>query len=141
MGRPWPIMAGAAVSFGTDGDIGRDAARSNEAMMATAWDLRRIALSLAGTVEAPHFDRTAFKVRRIYVTLAPDGKTANLMLTPDEQALKCLVAPEIYAPVPNAWGQNGATTVTLAKIGARELRAALEMAWAHAVATKPRARR
>jgi len=109
--------------------------------MATPRDLRRIALSLAGTVEAPHFDRTAFKVRRIYATLAANGKTANLMLTPDEQALKCLVAPEIYAPVPNAWGKNGATTVTLAKIGEKELRGALEMAWAHAVAAKPKTRR
>ena len=72
--------------------------------MATARDLRRIALSLEGTTEAPHFDRTAFKVRRIYATLAADGRTANLMFTPDEQALKCTVAPEAFSPVPNAWG-------------------------------------
>ena len=72
--------------------------------MATARDLRRIALSLEGTSEAPHFDRTAFKVRRIYATLAADGRTANLMFTPDEQALKCTVAPEAFSPVPNAWG-------------------------------------
>lgn len=108
--------------------------------MATARDLRRIALSLEGTVEAPHFDRTAFKVRRIYATLAADGKTVNLMLTPDEQALKCLVAPDLYTPVPNAWGRNGATTVMLARIGTGELRAALETAWAHAVGSKPRRR-
>jgi hypothetical protein len=38
--------------------------------MASAKDLRRIALSLEGTGEAPHFDRAAFKVKRIYVTLA-----------------------------------------------------------------------
>jgi hypothetical protein len=43
--------------------------------MATAKDLRRIALSLDGTTEAPHFDRTAFKVRRIYATLAADGES------------------------------------------------------------------
>jgi hypothetical protein len=64
--------------------------------MATARDLRRIALSLEGTTEAPHFDRTAFKVRTIYATLAADGRTANLMFTPDEQALKCTVAPEAF---------------------------------------------
>ena len=39
--------------------------------MASDTDLRRIALSLAGTSEAPHFDRAAFKVARIYVTLRP----------------------------------------------------------------------
>ena len=109
--------------------------------MATAIDLATIAGSLEGTTEARHLDRTAFKVRRIYATLPSEGLTANLKLAPDEQELKCLTHPEAFAPVPNAWGQNGATTVTLAKIGARELRAALEMAWAHAVATKPRARR
>lgn len=105
--------------------------------MATARDLRRIALSLDGTIEAPHFDRIAFKVRRIYATLAADGMTANLMLTPDEQELKCLLAPEIFAPVPNAWGKQGWTTITLAKANVADLRAALEMAWAHAVSAMP----
>ena len=99
--------------------------------------MRRIALGLEGTVEAPHFDRTAFKVRRIYATLAADGKSANLMLTPDEQQLKCLTAPDVFSPVPNAWGRNGATTVTLAKSGLAELSAALEMAWRHATSAKP----
>lgn len=101
--------------------------------MATAADLRRIALSLAGTTEGPHFDRTAFKVVRIYVTLAADGRTANFMFTPDEQQLKCAVAPDAFAPVPNAWGRKGATTGTLARLSAAELRDALEMAWRHAV--------
>jgi hypothetical protein len=108
--------------------------------MATAKDLRRIALSLAGTAEAPHFDRIAFKVARIYATLAADGMTANLMLTPDEQDFKCLLAPEAFAPVPNAWGKNGATTATLARLTAQELESALELAWRHAL-PKQRARR
>lgn len=106
--------------------------------MATARDLRRIALSLEGTTAAPHFDRTAFKVKRIYATLAADGKTANLKLRLDEQELKFLLAPEVFAPVPNAWGMQGWTTVTLAKASGADLRAALEMAWAHAVSPRPR---
>jgi hypothetical protein len=81
--------------------------------MATAHDLRRLALALEGTTEAPHFDRSAFKVARIYVTLAADGRSANFRFTPDEQQLKCTVAPEAFAPVPNAWGQQGWTTATL----------------------------
>ena len=107
--------------------------------MATAKDFRRIALSLEGTTEAPHFERTAFKVRRIYATLTPDGRTANLMLTPDEQALKCEVAPDAFSPIPNAWGARGATTAKLAKLSAEELRQALETAWQHAIAKKRRA--
>jgi hypothetical protein len=105
--------------------------------MATAKDLRRIALSLNGTAEAPHFDRSAFKVRRIYATLAADGRSANLMLTPDEQALKCAVAPEAFSRIPNAWGARGATTVKLAAVTADELRDALTMAWQHATTKTP----
>ena len=104
--------------------------------MATAGDFRRIALALEGTSEAPHFDRAAFKVKRIFATLAADGKTANLKLDPDEQEFKCMLAPEVFAPVPNAWGKQGWTTVMLAKASAAELRAALEMAWIHAVPSK-----
>jgi len=106
--------------------------------MATARDLRRIALSLDGTTVAPHFERTAFKVKRIYATLSADRKTANLMFTPDEQALKCTMAPEAFAAIPNAWGAKGATTVILAAVGVAELRAALTMAWRHSIGAKRR---
>ncbi|MEZ0300702.1 MAG: MmcQ/YjbR family DNA-binding protein [Hyphomicrobiaceae bacterium] len=106
--------------------------------MANAKDLRRIALSLDGTTEAPHFDRAAFKVTRIYVTLAADGGTANFKFTPDEQELKCLLAPEAFAPVPNAWGQQGWTTAKLSALSTADLEAALETAWRHAVPKKPR---
>ena len=104
--------------------------------MATAADLRRVALALPGTTEAPHFDRTAFKIARIYVTVALDKKTANFMFTPDEQALKCEVAPEAFKPVPNKWGEKGATTATLANLNAADLKAALEMAYRHALPNK-----
>ena len=105
--------------------------------MATAKDLRRLALALDGTAEAPHFDRTAFKVRRISATLAPDGRSANLMLTPGEQALKCTLTPEAFAPVPNAWGVRGATTVKLSAVTVAELRDALSLAWRRSLPKRP----
>jgi hypothetical protein len=108
--------------------------------MATGRDLRRMALALAGTAEAQHFDRMAFKVARIYVTLAADGRSANFKFTPDEQEFKCMMAPEAFAPVPNAWGQQGWTTANLSKLSAAELKNALETAWAHAVKKKSRRR-
>jgi hypothetical protein len=104
--------------------------------MATAKDLRRLALLLTGTTEAPHFDRAAFKVERIYATLAADERTANVKFTRDEQELKCLTAPDAFAAVPNAWGKQGWTTVTLAALSTSELKIALETAWHHA-APKP----
>ena len=106
--------------------------------MATAADLRRAALALEGTVEAPHFDRAAFKAARIYVTLAPDGKTANFKFTPEEQEFKCMLAPQAFAPIPNAWGRQGWTTATLSKLSKAELQDALKIAWAHGTAKKGR---
>ena len=108
--------------------------------MATGKDLRRLALALEGTTEAPHFDRAAFKVARTYVTLAADAKTANFKFTPDEQEFKCLLAPEAFAAVPNDWGRQGWTTATLAKLSVAELKDALETAWRHAVAKKKKRR-
>lgn len=112
-----------------------DRARGRHRLTAAA-QFRRIALSLEGTSEAPHFDRTAFKVARIYATLAADGRTANLKLAPDEQEMKCLLAPEAFAPVPNAWGKQGWTTATLSKLTAAEVKHALEIAWRHALPKK-----
>ena len=100
--------------------------------MATGADLRRMALALAGTTEAPHVDRAAFRVKRIYVTLAADGHTANLKFTPDEQEFKTMMAPEVFQAIDNGFGRQGWTTITLAAATEDELQAALEMAYAHA---------
>jgi hypothetical protein len=106
--------------------------------MATGKDLRRIALSLADTTEAPHFERLAFKVSRIYVTLAADGRTANFKFTPDEQEFQCMMAPGAFAPVRNAFGKQGWTTAVLSRLKLAELKSALETAWSHAL---PKTRR
>jgi hypothetical protein len=76
-------------------------------MMSSSEDLRRIALSPEGTTETPHFDRTAFSVRRIYLTIAADGNTANFIFTPEQKKFKCLTGPEAFAPLTNAWGNQG----------------------------------
>ena len=108
--------------------------------MANAKHLRRIALSLEGTTEAPHFDRAAFRVARIYATLAADGRTANLKLSPEEQEFKCMLAPDAFAPVPGGWGEQGWTTATLSALSTPELSDVLETAWRHAL-PKSRPRR
>lgn len=106
--------------------------------MSAAKLFREIALSLEGTTEAPHFDRTAFKVRRIFATMPADGKTANLRLAPDEQALKCLTHPEAFAPVGNAWGRQGWTRCDLARVDRAELEQVLALAWTYGSAKKAR---
>ncbi len=104
--------------------------------MANADDLRRLALSLPGVAEYPHFDRRAFKARVTFVTLAPDGLAANFKFAPDEQALKTTVAPDAFSALPNAWGLRGWTVGTLSAMSEAELAAALEMCWKHG-AEKP----
>ena len=108
--------------------------------MATRQELLAVALSLQGTTEAPHFDRTAFKVARIYATLSADGRSANIKLLPEEQEFKCMMAPGAFAPVAGGWGRQGWTTVTLAKIGVAELTDALTLAWRHALPRPTRRR-
>lgn len=106
--------------------------------MATAADMRELALALEGTTERPHFDRTAFRVARIYATLSADGRSLNLKLAPEEQEFKSLLAPEAFRPVPGGWGRQGWTTVTLARLSREELAAALETAWRGARPKPPR---
>jgi hypothetical protein len=60
--------------------------------------------------------------------------TANIKFAPDEQALKCAVAPDAFAALDNAWGRQGWTRATLAALSEPELCAALEMAWRHSAA-------
>ncbi len=99
--------------------------------MANSEIFTRIAMALPGTVSAPHFDRIAFKVNRIYATLAADGLSANINFTPDEQALKCMVAPEIFRAIENGWGRQGWTSMWLEPATEADVEAALAMAHLH----------
>lgn len=106
--------------------------------MADSQTFTRIAMELPGTVSAPHFDRTAFKVKRTFATLAADGMSANIKFTPDEQEFKCQLAPEIFEAIDNGWGRQGWTTMYLRPATEQDIAAALEMAHAHAVPSKPK---
>jgi len=83
--------------------------------------------------EAPHFDRTAFRTpRRIFATLAADGRDVNFMLDPLEQASLCEIAPAALAPVPGGWGRMGWTRCDLKKVDEALFVAASEAAHARA---------
>lgn len=72
-----------------------------------------VAKSFAGVTAHPHFDRTAYKNRRIFVTLAADGLSANVKLARDEQEMRCALHPGALSPVPNRFGAQGWTTIDL----------------------------
>lgn len=101
--------------------------------MVSAESFRELCLSLEDTREAPHFERLAFRTpRRIFATLAADGATANLCLTPDQQAAVAAADPA-FAPLEGAWGRRGWTVVDLRAVRPATLRDAV--AWAHAGAS------
>lgn len=82
--------------------------------MVTPGEFTSIALSFDGVTAYPHFDRTAYKIRRIFVTLAGDGRSANVKLARDEQDMRCTLHPRVLSPVPNKFGEQGWTTIDLA---------------------------
>jgi hypothetical protein len=87
---------------------------------------RELALALKGTTEVPHVDRAAFRTtRRIFATLAPTGRSANLFLGPELQTLLTRARPTMFAALPNAWGQQGWTTAHLDHVDEGALKDAL----------------
>jgi hypothetical protein len=101
---------------------------------------RKLLLRLDDVSEAPHFDRLAFRTpRRIFATLAGDGRDVNFMFDALAQETFCDMAPQALAPVPGGWGRMGATRCDLKKIDEATFLAAAETA--HARASEPRGRR
>lgn len=52
----------------------------------------------------------------MFATYLAENNTANIFLTPQEQALFCEMDREHIYPVPNKWGEKGATTFELDKV-------------------------
>ncbi len=100
--------------------------------MVTREEFEAVARSFAGVTTHPHFDRTAFKVRRIFATLAGDGRNANVKLAPEEQALRCTLHPRSLAPLPNKWGDQGWTTIDLERADGALVESLLSVAAADA---------
>ncbi|RAK52964.1 MmcQ/YjbR family DNA-binding protein [Phenylobacterium deserti] len=103
--------------------------------MATIDDVRRLALSLPETAEAPHFAKTSFRVSaRIFATWA-DGQPLMLKLEPEDQANLVADDPARIAPVPGVWGRRGCTFIQLESLEPERLETLVRLAWA---ATAPK---
>jgi hypothetical protein len=92
---------------------------------------RRIALALPGVVEGSHHGHADFRAgKRVFATLGyPDDNWGMVKLTREQQALVVDAEPDMFRPVPNAWGRGGSTNVLLARADPMTLRSALAMAW------------
>ena len=80
--------------------------------------LRQMAGSFQGTEEVKHFDRIGFKVigKRMFASYLAKDNTANIFLKAAEQKLFCEMDPDNIYPVPNKWGEKGATTFNLNRV-------------------------
>jgi hypothetical protein len=106
-------------------------AGSNKTLSANTADFRRIALSLPEATQGSHFGQIDFRVDgKIFATLslAKEGYGV-LLLSPEQQAGMVADEPQIFSPVPNKWGQQGATRVSLTKAHSDILEGALQTAW------------
>jgi hypothetical protein len=97
--------------------------------MMTAAEFRNIALSFDGVSEQPHFDRVAFKAKRIFASIAADQKTSNLLLSLEDQKLRCTIHSTVLSPVPTKWGERGWTTLNLATADVVLAHSVLHSAW------------
>jgi hypothetical protein len=86
--------------------------------MITGEIFSQLALSFPGTGQKPHFERIGFHVigKRIFATYLAENNTANVFLTSKEQAVFCKMDSRNIYPIPNKWGEKGATTFDLNKV-------------------------
>lgn len=98
----------------------------------------KMALSFPGTAQQPHFERIGFKVigKKMFATCLPSEITANIFLTSTEQRLFCKIDTENIYPVPNKWGEKGATTFVLQHLPEEIVMEALISAYQNVVAVK-----
>jgi len=84
--------------------------------MVTPEEAKSIALSFEGTDEKPHFNKTAFIVKKKnFATLSFQDKALNLKFTPQVQMIFCPPQSDVIFAIPNGWGRLGWTTINLNK--------------------------
>jgi len=86
----------------------------NSKSMLTNKGIIDLALSFPGTELHQHFERIGFKIakKRMFATYLAKDNSLNIFLTTEEQRVFCRMSTGIY-PVPNKWGEKGATTFEL----------------------------
>lgn len=98
---------------------------------------RLLASSFPNTIELPHFELISFRVnKKIFATLDTKRNRACLMLSEIDQSVYTDYNPKIIYPVPNKWGQKGATFVELQLVNKKILKNALSQAYNKAISKK-----
>lgn len=99
---------------------------------------KEIALSFSATEQKPHFERLAFKVikQKIFATLDEKLNMANLLLSPEDQSVFCLIDKNAIYAVRNKFGLQGWTTFELTKVSSEIMSDALSQAYRNIVESK-----
>ena len=98
--------------------------------MPTHADVRRLAMALPETTEAPHFEATSFRVsRKIFCTMGENGPGIVIKLTPEDQHNLASDESSGAKPVAGYWGRRGWTDIDLSGLDEGRLQALLRMAW------------
>jgi hypothetical protein len=75
---------------------------------------RQLAFSLPEVTEAPHFEKTSFRVnKKIFATLDVKNSTACVKLSAIDQDVFLAFDNTVIYPVPNKWGKQGWTIINL----------------------------
>jgi YjbR len=91
--------------------------------------VRRVALSLPGSAEAPHHDMTSFRVAgKIFATMPPSGGRLHVFLGGDEVGVYCAEFPAAVEEL--WWGRRlSGCRVLLARADAALVRELLAESW------------
>jgi len=102
-----------------------------------------MALSFPHTEQVSHFERIGFKItgKRMFTTYLEKNNTANIFLTASEQKLFCKIDNTNIYPVPNKWGEKGATTFELNTVARELVMEALHSAYNEIVKAKVKNRK
>jgi hypothetical protein len=107
--------------------------------MASAADVRKLALALDGVREIDHWGRPAYRTaRRIFAVMRPDG--LFLHLPEERKQFLFAAAPDVFMKF--MWGKSANVIVQIATVSRTELQALIREAWQHATpAARPAAPR
>ena len=96
----------------------------------TADEFREIALSFPETEERSHMNHPDFRVDgKIFATLGPKLDWGMVKLTPEQQQVFLRNEETSFKPAAGAWGERGATIITLEHADEAAVRIALNSAW------------
>jgi hypothetical protein len=92
-------------------------------------EVRTFALSLPGSTEEPHFDKSSFRVKgKIFVTVPEDEEHVHVFVDADETRAAVTSQPDAYEEL--WWGKTlSGVRVTLKKAKSRDTIALIEDAW------------